>query len=75
MDASAAPSILSNKASTAGIVFGVTEMGTSLRRSVLIITFMNARPLDPAATMVWVVIAALALLAADRYLRGMANGC
>lgn len=75
MDASVAPSILSNKASTAVTVFGAMAQDTLLRRSVLIITFMNVRLLDPAVTMVWVVIAALALLAADRYLRGLANGC
>lgn len=66
MGASVALNILSNKASTAATVSGLTATATSLRLSVLTITFMNVRPPDPAATMAWVVIVVLALLAADK---------
>lgn len=66
MDASVAPNIHSNKASTVAIASGPMGMATSLRRSVSTTMCMNARPLDPAVTMVRVVIVVLALLAADK---------
>ncbi|UKZ52445.1 hypothetical protein TrVGV298_006222 [Trichoderma virens] len=54
-----------SKASTAAIVFGPTATATSSPLSESTITFMNARPLGPAATMVWEATAALELLDAD----------
>lgn len=75
MGASAAPNILSNRASTAATVSGLMATATSLRLSVLTITFMNVTLLEAAATMVWVVIVALELLAADKASQVLTTGC